>query len=73
MFIKVFLISRWAAAADMEERSRNRKSRLIDKIEQRTEIRQEPRNRRKDIKQCIEYVRKQTKQTNEEKPESIAG
>ena len=45
--------------------------RIIDEIGQRTEIRQEPRNRRNDTYQCMEYVSKQIKQTNEEKPERI--
>ena len=45
--------------------------RIIDEIGQRTEIRQEPRNRRNDTYQCREYVSEQIKLTNEEKPERI--
>ena len=44
---------------------------IIDEIGQRTEIRQEPRNRRRDTYQCREYVNEQIKLTNEEKPERI--
>ena len=45
--------------------------RTIDEIGQRTEIRQEQRNRRRDPDQCREYAREQIKLTNEKKPEKI--